>query len=71
MLEWDEQLAMMVENVKAAVSRLKDEGVVAMSRRNFRSVVSVRGIYPATAARFDRLLDQAIAAAEVGDFLYD
>jgi len=67
--DWAAQVDVLAKNVKDKVRELKADGVVGMGRRNFRQVVSTRGVTVAPGA-FDRLLDEAIKKAGVGKFIY-
>ncbi len=67
---WDDQVDIMTKNVKDKVRELKDDGVVGMSRRNLRQIVSTRGITVPPSA-FDRLLDEAIQKAGARKFATD
>lgn len=68
--EWAAQVDVMAKNIKDKVRELKTDGVVGMSKRNMRQVVSTRGISVSPSA-FDRLLDEAIKKAGVGRFIYE
>ena len=67
---WEEQVDVMAKNIKDKMRELKADGVVGMSKRNLRQIVSTRGISVAPGV-FDRLLEDAIKKAGAGKFFYE
>ena len=67
---WEEQVDVMAKNIKDKMRELKADGVVGMSKRNLRQIVTTRGISVAPGV-FDRLLEDAIKKAGAGKFFYE
>ncbi len=66
---WESSLAALTASVKAKVREMRRDGTTAMSRANFRQIVSTRGV-TVPVDQFDALLASAIEAARVTSYFY-
>lgn len=70
-MNWQDNVTLMARHIDAAVAKAKREGIVGMSRKNLRQIVSTQGVRVAPHA-FDRLLDEAIRKADIpANWLYE